>query len=303
MIRIGSLFSGIGGFELGVERAIPNAKTVWQVEENTYCQTILKKHWPDAQIYDDIRTVTADELESVEILLGGFPCQDLSIAGKQKGVYDGKKSSLWWEMHRVIGIVRPRVVIMENVANIVRVGGTTVVASLTKIGYDCEWTVIRSGADFGAPHLRRRWFCVAYPAGIRCGTSSYPEREHQHRIYKQWNTTQSEQQRSKRQLGIGSHGDVATNAHGIRPTKTQHGRVTQAFSKRTKIQCGRPSGNKSNQTYWQQTPSPQPTVCSMDDGVSTRLARLKALGNSIVPQASEWVAQQVLNSGLINDLL
>ena len=296
MIRIGSLFSGIGGFELGVERAIPNARTVWQVEENTYCQTILKKHWPDAQIYDDIRTVTADELESVEILLGGFPCQDLSIAGKQKGVYDGKKSSLWWEMHRVIGIVRPRVVIMENVANILRLGGTAVIASLTEIGYDCEWTVIRSGAAFGAPHERKRWFCVAYPAGIRCRSRSNIQREHQHRIHKQWNTTQSEQQRSKRQLGIVQDSNVITNSESSSDKRDR-------MSIRDSAPHSFSSSTTTTRTYWQQEIPPQPTVCSMDDGISNRLARLRALGNSIVPQASEWIGLQVLNSGLIDDLL
>lgn len=251
MIRIGSLFSGIGGFELGVERAIPNSKTVWQVEQNKHCQTVLKKQWPDAKIYDDVCLVEADKVEPVEILLGGFPCQDISIAGKQRGVHNGKKSSLWWQMHRIIRTIRPRIVIMENVANIVRVGGTTVVASLAEIGYCTEWTIIRA-SDFGAPHRRARWFGVAY---------TYSDG--------------SEEQHVPELLDPSSR-------PGCRDSKN--------------------GGIQPRDNYWQTTAHPSP-LCRVDDGISNRVARLKALGNSIVPQCSEWVALQVLNSGLIDDLL
>jgi len=95
MIKIGSLFAGIGGFELGLERAIPGAETIWQVEQNKYCQSILKKHWPNATIYDDVRNITQHNVEAVDILCGGFPCQDISTAGKGRGLH-GKKSGLWW---------------------------------------------------------------------------------------------------------------------------------------------------------------------------------------------------------------
>ena len=84
MYKIGSLFSGIGGFELGLERAIP-AETIWQVEQDKFCQSILKKHWPKAKIYDDVRNITKDNVEPVDILCGGFPCQSISVAGKQEG--------------------------------------------------------------------------------------------------------------------------------------------------------------------------------------------------------------------------
>ena len=90
-VKIGSCFSGIGGWELGIERAIPNSRTVWQVEQNTFCQGILKKHWPDATMYDDVRTVGAHNLEPIDLLCAGFPCQDLSLAGNQRGIHEGKK--------------------------------------------------------------------------------------------------------------------------------------------------------------------------------------------------------------------
>lgn len=310
MIRIGSLFSGIGGFELGVERAIPNAKTVWQVEQNTYCQTILKKHWPNAHIYDDVRTVMADKVDSVEILLGGFPCQDLSIAGKQKGVYDGKQSSLWWEMHRIIRTIRPRVVIMENVANIVRVGGTTVVASLTEIGYCTEWTIIKA-SDFGAPHRRARWFAVAYPEeesnNRRPTTNSNGFRVRTpDQILAGWKTFDvhaTEESTNSNSIRCNSRSNIQpeyTNCiYGERDSKKNIKQRSQWESR-----IGKNSHVRSTtKNFWQRQTPPQPTVCTVDDGISNRLARLTALGNAIVPQCSEWIALQVLNSGLIDDLL
>jgi len=111
--KIGSLFSGIGGFELGLERAIPS-ETIWQVEQDEYCQKVLKKHWPKARIYNDVRDINRETVEPVDILCGGFPCQDISIAGKGAGL-NGKKSGLYWEMFRIIRDLRPRVIVMENV--------------------------------------------------------------------------------------------------------------------------------------------------------------------------------------------
>lgn len=163
-IRIGSLFSGIGGFELGVERALHRAgykpETLFQVEQNKFCQRVLKKHWPQAERFNDIRDVGRHNLPNVDVLLGGFPCIDISIAGKERGIKNGKKSNIWFEMLRVISELRPRIVVIENTANIVRVGGPLVVGGLTNIGYDSEWTIV-SAAELGAPHIRRRWFCVA----------------------------------------------------------------------------------------------------------------------------------------------
>jgi len=160
MLKMGSLFAGIGGIELGLERAFEGQlQTVWQVEENEFCQAVLERHWPHAKRYNDVCTVGAHNLESVDILCGGFPCQDISIAGKGEGL-DGKRSGLWWEFHRIINELRPRVVVMENVSAITIRGLSAVVGSLAEIGYDCQWTII-SAAQCGAPHLRNRWFGVA----------------------------------------------------------------------------------------------------------------------------------------------
>ena len=160
MLKLGSLFSGIGGFELGLERAIPSLETVWQVEQDKFCQKVLKKHWPNALLFDDVKTVGKHNLEPVDILCGGFPCQDISTAGKGKGL-KGAQSGLWFEMLRIISELRPKIVVLENVAAITFRGLNTVVYGLTENGYGVEWQII-SARQFGAPHIRKRWFAVAY---------------------------------------------------------------------------------------------------------------------------------------------
>ena len=151
---------------MGIESAIEGAETIWQVERDPFCRKVLRKHWPNSKLYNDVRDITRDNVEPVDIIIGGFPCQDISCANQKGRGLDGKKSGLWWEMHRIIrelsqGQKKP-IVVLENVPNILIRGGLEVVGSLAEIGYSCEWTII-SARDFGAPHLRKRWFCVAYP--------------------------------------------------------------------------------------------------------------------------------------------
>lgn len=242
MIQVGSLFSGIGGFDLGLERSFKkhsiDCKIAWQVEIDEYCKKILRKHWPGAKIYSDVRDITKNNVSLVDILIGGFPCQDLSVAGKQRGIH-AKKSGLWWEMFRIIGELRPKIVVLENVPNIIRVGGRSVVGSLTSIGYDSEWTII-SARQFGAPHLRKRWFLVAYTISER--------------------------------------------------TQIQ---ITREYSSKQML---RSNGKKGH--FWRKGTFESP-LCHLDDGIPDRVARIKALGNAIVPQCSEWVFDQVIKSGLL----
>ena len=251
MIRIGSCFSGIGGFELGLERAISGAKTVWQIEQNKFCQKVLAKHWPNAVIYDDIKTINTGELEKVDILCGGFPCQDLSYAGNRKGLYDGKKSSLWFDMLKIISDLQPRVVCLENVSGIFTLGIGTVLGGLAKIGYNSEWQVIRA-SDFGAPHQRKRWFAVAYPIG--------------------------------------------TNSQ-FKPVQS----VSMEQNKRPKRQSHEIHELHERGGYFTGFPSVSP-VCRRDDGIPYRVDRIRALGNAIVPQCSEYIGKLILKSGILNNL-
>jgi len=161
---IGSLFSGIGGLELGLEWA-GLGRVTWQVEKDAYCRQVLAKHWPDAVRYEDVRAVGAHNLSRVDVLCGGFPCQDISIAGKGAGL-SGARSGLWSEYARIIRELRPRIVVVENVSALVVRGLDRVLCDLAASGYDAVWFHLRA-SDVGAPHLRERLFIVAYADGVR----------------------------------------------------------------------------------------------------------------------------------------
>jgi DNA (cytosine-5)-methyltransferase 1 len=153
----GSLFSGIGGFDLGFDRA--GLKCAWQVEIDPYCQRVLKKHWPDVPKHEDIRTFKPTP---VDVVCGGFPCQDISKNGKGAGI-EGEKSGLWNEYVRVIREIRPRFVVVENVEAL-RFKGRglyRVLGDLASLRYDAEWHCI-SAASLGAPHIRERVFIIAW---------------------------------------------------------------------------------------------------------------------------------------------
>lgn len=158
-MTLGSLFSGVGGFELGLERA--GFTTRWQVEIDPYARAVLRKHWPDVPKYEDVRSVGAHNLERVDAICGGFPCQDISNAGKRAGI-DGERSGLWSEFARIIGELRPRYAIVENVAALLVRGVGRVCGDLADIGYDAEWKVV-SAANVGTLHQRKRVLIVAYP--------------------------------------------------------------------------------------------------------------------------------------------
>jgi DNA (cytosine-5)-methyltransferase 1 len=163
MLALGSLFSGIGGLELGLEWA-GIGPVRWQVEQDAFCRQVLAKHWPDATRHDDVRTVGAANLEPVDVVCGGFPCQDLSTAGKRAGLA-GARSGLWSEYARVVRELRPRIVVVENVSALVGFGLDTVLGDLAALGYGAWWDCVRA-ADAGAPHRRERLFIVAYaPSG------------------------------------------------------------------------------------------------------------------------------------------
>ena len=164
-MEVGSLFSGIGGIDLGLEKAGHNIS--WQVEINPFCQKVLHKHWPKIPIYNDIEELTDEQLQTlrpVEIIAGGFPCQDISTIGGGAGLA-GPRSGLWREMVRTIRVVRPKYVIVENVATLLQRGLYTVLKDLAEIGYNAEWDSIPA-YTVGAPHTRDRLFIMAYTNGV-----------------------------------------------------------------------------------------------------------------------------------------
>jgi DNA (cytosine-5)-methyltransferase 1 len=155
------MFAGIGGLELGLERAGMTVK--WQVENDPYCQRALAKHWPDVKRHDDVKTFppkdwTDDELD-VNLITAGFPCQDLSVAGKGAGL-QGERSGLFYEIIRLAGIIRPKYLLLENVPALLARGMGTVLRELAQVGYDAQWHCIPA-ASVGAPHRRDRIFIIA----------------------------------------------------------------------------------------------------------------------------------------------
>lgn len=163
MLRIGSLFAGIGGLELGLEAAT-GGRTVWQCEIDPFCRRVLAKNWPDAIRFEDITTM-GEGIPPVDIVCGGFPCQDISLAGKGAGL-DGARSGLFFELARIVGLVRPRYVVLENSPALIARGFGRVLGTLADLGYDAEWAVLSAGG-VGAPHIRRRAFVLAYAQGHR----------------------------------------------------------------------------------------------------------------------------------------
>ena len=157
MITFGSLFAGIGGFDLGFERAGMECR--WQVEIDDYANRVLAKHWPNVHRERDILHCGGHNLEPVDVICGGFPCQDISYAGRGAGL-DGERSGLFFEAIRVVRELQPRCVVLENVAALLTRGLDRVLGTLAEIGYNAEWHCVPAAA-VGAPHIRDRVFVVA----------------------------------------------------------------------------------------------------------------------------------------------
>lgn len=264
MTTIGSLFSGIGGLELGLERA-GLGPTLWQVEKEPFCRAVLEKHWPKVQRYVDVATFTPTT--PVELLCGGFPCQDISSAGKGAGLA-GKRSGLWFEFARVIESIKPRWVVVENVASGARWWVDQVCTHLEQLGYEALPFPI-SAQVVGAPHLRDRIFIIAYAIGetIRDKSKWVPPRWATQRI-------QGEGQADPLDYGKAWH-----------PSDT-HPQGKPAMP-RDATQMAGVSELGGNAPSW----PPIPDICGVDDGLPNRVDRLQALGNSVVPQCAEVIGQ------------
>jgi DNA (cytosine-5)-methyltransferase 1 len=165
MLTVGSLFAGIGGLELGLERT-GGFKTIWQVEIDPKAIRVLEEHWPNVRRWHDVRTFPPTGDWSCDVISGGFPCIDISSNGKRNGI-TGEHSGLWKEMSRIIRALRPRYVIVENVSDLLYRGLGRVLGDLAESGYDAEWDVL-PGAAFGAAQARERLFVVAYACEQRC---------------------------------------------------------------------------------------------------------------------------------------
>lgn len=183
-MEVGSLFSGIGGIEIGFEKA--GFKTKWFIEQDEYCRRIINKAWPGKKIYEDVTTVNFKQVPKVDILTGGFPCQDISVAGKGVGI-SGERSGLWKYYLQAIRDLRPKYAVIENVSALAKRGLNIVLRDLAEAGYDAEWHCF-TASQFGAPHKRERLFIIAYPNKIRPNSSIYFERNNGISSNKEWNS-------------------------------------------------------------------------------------------------------------------
>lgn len=273
-MRVLDLFSGIGGFSLGLERA--GFQTVAFCEIDPFCRRVLAKHWPEVPIYDDVRELTGARLTAdgiaIDAIAGGFPCQDISIAGRGAGL-DGERSGLWREYARLIGELRPQYAIVENTAALLSRGLGTVLGELAAIGYDAEWHCIPAAA-VGAPHLRDRVWIVAYP---------------------QQDALRHEPGRRSREgrpdtpiaRDDGSQGPLA-DSH----TSDGHGRHRPLQMGWGAIACQAIAACEQGRTEW----ATEPGVGRVVHGISDRVDRCGSLGNAVVPQIPELIGRAILEA-------
>lgn len=259
-MTFGSLFSGIGGLDLGLERAGMVCK--WQVEIDPFCQKVLAKHWPEVKRYEDIRTV-GDELERVDLIVGGFPCQPVSRAGDQRFQSDDRW--LWPEYIRLVRCLRPRNVLVENTPGLLDGPMADVLRDLAACGYDAEWQGIPA-ASLGAPHVRDRVWIVAHaqcpglPADLLASRGAFSQ-------------------------GIeGASG--FWNSGWVHESPRQYGRWLDAAPEARVAAFA-----------WEHAAC-EPVVLGVPDGVSRRMDRIKSLGNAVVPQVAEWIGRRIMEAAV-----
>ena len=286
-----SLFSGIGGIDLAASAV--GFDILAQVEIKKFCRRVLQKHaptyWRNAVLHKDVHDVGSHNLPYADLLFGGFPCKNVSTSGKRAGIQRGNSSGLWFEFRRIIGDIRPRFVMLENVGNIANLGGTIVVGDLAALGYDALWLTIRA-SDVGAAHKRERWFCIAYTH--RVGNPSESRLAFRQQARFRQRTAQSRAGLDKRPQRSG------VMEHARRPgckstpksaTQSKLDRATVRISSRLDrlIPIAPPN---QGQYEWE-----EPRIISPYDSPNRR-HRIEALGNAVVPQQVEPILQAIYDT-------
>lgn len=301
-LTIGSLFSGIGGLELGLERA-GLGPVLWQVEREPFCRQVLARHWPQAERFDDVRAVGASVLRPVDVICGGFPCQPVSVAGKGKAQADDRW--LWPEFARIVGEVRPRFVVCENVPGLVRRGLADVVAGLDGLGYAVVGTRL-SAADVGAPHKRERVFLVAYPkreslrleqgrgsgqGGERAAIVADNGRSRDLADANGDGLEGLEEDRAAEGPTLGG----ARGGPGVGALPVLRGGVRVQRPRRTREPLSlRAAGHVDQDALPAHAWTAEPSVGRVAPRLPGDVARLRALGNAVVPQVAEVVGRLVM---------
>ena len=300
-MRLGSFCTGYGGLDMAVE-AHYGADLAWYSEVDKDCNQLLAHHWPGVPNLGDLTQIDWNQVDPVDIMCAGFPCQPFSHAGKREGENDDR--AIFAYIADAVSVLRPGIVVLENVAGILTLGGPGVVGTLAGLGYDCRWGVVRA-SDAGAPHRRARWFCVATDAmrfrrGSATGSCRATAQEATNAV-------------GRRTAGNGNGGPPSdTDERGFQGVRPEHGLGTATLEPCTTHRFG-PYGAAVER--WERTlgrPAPAPTddrglrpgfvewmmglpdghVCAL--GMS-RTAELKMLGNGVCPQ------QAALALTLINE--
>jgi DNA (cytosine-5)-methyltransferase 1 len=309
-LRLLDLFSGIGGFSYAAERLVGGYETVAFVEREPFCQSVLRKHWPIVPIHDDICKFQPKQ-HSADVICGGFPCQDISTAGKQAGIKQGTRSGLFYELMRIVRLVEPRYIVLENVAAILNNGLDVVLGELAEAGFDAEWACIPASA-VGACHQRDRWWLVAYPSRKRCGE----ERQLQSAQSTEWaagcrealaHAGSTDQPRRVERTGrrqcsaadAGSSGLPKGGRCADTTTNANHSRLQRQRAEYELSESGREGAITWSRRDAVLNPEwggyiSKPVLCRGDDGLSGRVDRLKALGNAVVPQVAAIPLQRVI---------
>lgn len=262
-------------------------RVLWQVEIDPFCREVLNKHWPDVPVYGDIREVRGKEVANVDVLCGGFPCQDISNAGRREGI-QGARSSLWKEYARLVGEIRPRYVIVENVSALRSRGLDVVLADLSAFGYDAEWDCIRA-SDVGAPHRRDRLWLVAYPqcesVRVEPRRGSGPGRE---------GAALAGLDGEARSLADADRDDGGSRrTRGPAAGGAGEPVAERALQDSRRVFRDLADAGDGGQEAWRHW-AVEPDVGRVADGVPARVDRLRALGNALVPQIAEWIGRRIL---------
>jgi len=313
-LTVGSLFSGIGGIDLGLERCGMTVK--WQSEIEPYSCQVLKKHWPNVPNLGNIREVNWEEVERVDVIAGGYPCQPFSTAGKRGGTDDSRH--LWPEMLRAISVLRPKVAFLENVRGHYSLGFDSVLGDLADIGYDCEWEIV-SAQSVGAPHRRERLICLAYPNGSRSEGSVRLEETSEESCRpdlpcsnSRWsqNVADTDDPRSGTSR-IDFDKDESEDVAGWHnQSQSELGRrgenVANTDSRQTGGRLGSEPTDRGHLSGWAdhfggeegydigQWWATEPDLGRVANGVPFRVERLRGLGNAVVPQVAEVVGRVIM---------
>ena len=296
-LKMIDLFSGGGGFSYAAEKLVGGYETIQFVEIDPYCQKVLKKHWPTVPIHDDIKTYKPKP-HSASVVVGGFPCVDISNAGRKQGITKETRSGLFFELMRVVSLVRPKYIILENVAAITYNGLGIVLGELSQRGFNVEWGTFRASDYVNACHHRDRWFAI----GIN--------REFTDSNYNGSSSTKKSEGIKKTNGGIKERQNSTWNLERSGQSK-KSGNVqkdaSDSYIKRLQREAERgvqrqglwPEPTRRLDPHWRQW-GVEPQICRNDDGVpsglfTNRASRLKLLGNAVIPACAAIPLQRVLD--------